>query len=162
LLPNTEKELASENLMENNMGLLDRVLRGLLGFLILWTTAVVTTPSGIFFWVGLGVTFLLLISAVMGFCPIYNVVGFSTRENAEPGTVGWSRPHAKADSPFSSEPFASSPRPSSILAPVRDDVQRPDPATPGAPGASSVAPTTEEQTNAEDARSGVGSGSTAQ
>jgi hypothetical protein len=61
--------------MVKNMGTVDRVLRVVVGLALLWYAAL-ATPTG-FNWIGwIGVVPLL--TAALGTCPIYSLLGIST------------------------------------------------------------------------------------
>jgi len=58
--------------MTTNVGTVDRVIRGLVGlFLIAMVFVGPQTPWG---WIGV----IPLVTAILGFCPAYKLLGFST------------------------------------------------------------------------------------
>jgi len=58
--------------MKTNVGLIDRVLRVLLGVLLIALT--ITGVIGAWGWIGV----VPLATAAMGYCPLYQALGFST------------------------------------------------------------------------------------
>lgn len=68
-----------------NEGALDRVIRLVLGIGV--GVAVFTVLTGVWQIVAAIVAAILLLTAVIGFCPIYAVFRISTRHKALPGPV---------------------------------------------------------------------------
>jgi hypothetical protein len=64
--------------MKLNVGAIDRALRGSIGLLVVSSTLI----GAIGVWGYLGVA--LLVSAILGFCPVYGLAGFSTSIGDEP------------------------------------------------------------------------------
>jgi len=61
--------------MTTNIGTIDRGLRVVIGLALLWY-ALLATPTG-YNWIGwIGVVPLL--TALVGFCPLYSLIGIST------------------------------------------------------------------------------------
>ena len=58
--------------MKSNVGGIDRVLRIVLGLVLIGLAA--TGTVGAWGWIGI----VLLATAALGFCPLYTVLGFST------------------------------------------------------------------------------------
>lgn len=58
--------------MKTNVGGIDRVLRIVLGLVLIGLAA--TGTVGVWGWIGV----VPLATAAMGFCPLYTVLGFST------------------------------------------------------------------------------------
>ncbi|WP_425256982.1 YgaP family membrane protein [Rubrivivax sp. RP6-9] len=58
--------------MKTNVGGLDRILRVVLGLVLIGLT--LSGAIGVWGWIGL----VPLATAAMGFCPLYTVLGFST------------------------------------------------------------------------------------
>ena len=64
--------------MSSNIGLLDRVARIVLGLALVAFALGLIAPATGFNWIGwIGV--IPLITALVGSCPLYSVLGFSTR-----------------------------------------------------------------------------------
>ncbi len=63
-------------LQTKNMGLIDRVVRGLIGATLLFMTAVF---KGVLFAFALGGGLAVLVTAILGYDPFYEVLGISTR-----------------------------------------------------------------------------------
>jgi len=61
-----------ENPMKSNVGGIDRVLRIVLGLVLIGLAA--TGTVGVWGWIGV----VPLATAALGFCPLYTVLGFST------------------------------------------------------------------------------------
>jgi len=60
--------------MEKNMALWDRVIRVILAIIFLWLAI---TNGGLYWILGLiGIVFI--VTAAIGFCPLYKVIGFKT------------------------------------------------------------------------------------
>lgn len=62
-------------LQTKNMGLIDRVVRGLIGATLLFMTSVF---GGVLFAFALGGGLIVLASALLGYDPFYEVLGIST------------------------------------------------------------------------------------
>jgi hypothetical protein len=58
--------------MKTNVGGIDRILRIVLGVALIALT--LTGTIGVWGWIGA----LLLLTAALGFCPLYTVLGFSS------------------------------------------------------------------------------------
>jgi hypothetical protein len=58
--------------MKTNVGTLDRIARALLGIVLLALT--LTGTIGVWGWIGV----VPLVTAAIGNCPLYSVLGFST------------------------------------------------------------------------------------
>jgi hypothetical protein len=58
--------------MKSNVGGIDRILRIVLGLALIAMT--LTGTIGVWGWIGV----VPLLTAAMGFCPLYTVLGFST------------------------------------------------------------------------------------
>lgn len=58
--------------MKTNVGGIDRILRIVLGVVLIALT--LSGTIGIWGWIGL----VLLLTAAIGFCPLYTVLGFSS------------------------------------------------------------------------------------
>jgi hypothetical protein len=61
-----------EILMKSNVGGIDRILRVVLGLVLIGLT--LSGAIGVWGWIGI----VPLATAAMGFCPLYTVLGFST------------------------------------------------------------------------------------
>lgn len=67
--------------MTANVGTVDRVLRALIGIILIalpFTTFVPALQSGVMTYVSVIVGVVLLATAVFSFCPIYRVLGMKT------------------------------------------------------------------------------------
>ena len=65
------------NLMKNNVGKVDRVIRIVLGILLVGNVFVgLTSPIG---WIGI----ILLVTGIFGICPVYSLLGFNTKSAKE-------------------------------------------------------------------------------
>ncbi|MFX0543996.1 YgaP family membrane protein [Roseovarius sp. S1116L3] len=67
--------------MSTNEGTFDRVLRGILGFILVilpLATAMALFANPVIYWGALIVGAVLLITALTGFCPLYRVLGVKT------------------------------------------------------------------------------------
>jgi hypothetical protein len=69
---NPAPRLTTENLMKSNVGSLDRIVRALIGVLLLALTA--TGTIGLWGWIGL----VPLATAAVGTCPLYTLLGLNT------------------------------------------------------------------------------------
>jgi hypothetical protein len=58
--------------MKTNVGTIDRILRVVLGLALIALT--LTGTIGVWGWIGV----VPLLTAAMGFCPLYTVLGFSS------------------------------------------------------------------------------------
>ncbi|NJL04350.1 MAG: DUF2892 domain-containing protein [Chloroflexaceae bacterium] len=70
-------------LQTKNMGLIDRVVRGLIGVTLLFMTSVF---GGILFAFALGGGLAVLATAVLGYDPFYEVLGISTHFDQDTDT----------------------------------------------------------------------------
>ena len=64
--------------MTKNMGNLDRVVRGLIGVIALLGAFVLGWFSGWALWLAVIVGAVMLITSVVGVCPLYRMVGLNT------------------------------------------------------------------------------------
>jgi uncharacterized membrane protein HdeD (DUF308 family) len=65
------------NLFKNNVGKIDRIIRIVLGVLLIGNVFyALQTPVG---WVGV----ILLITGIAGICPLYSLLGMSTKSTGE-------------------------------------------------------------------------------
>ncbi len=65
------------NLFKNNVGKVDRIIRILLGVLLVGNVFyALQHPTG---WIGV----ILLITGIAGICPLYSLLGFNTRSVKE-------------------------------------------------------------------------------
>lgn len=65
--------------MKKNMGALDRILRIIVAVVLalLYFSKVVTGTLGIIFLV---IALVFLLTSIIGFCPLYTIIGVSTRK----------------------------------------------------------------------------------
>lgn len=62
-----------------NMGKFDRVVRLVVAVVLVYAAfATETFGSGILFWVALAVTAVLTLTALVGNCPLYSIIGIRT------------------------------------------------------------------------------------
>ena len=61
--------------MSKNMGTIDRVIRVIIGLVLLWY-ALFATPTG-YNWIG-WIGIIPLVTALVGICPLYSILGMST------------------------------------------------------------------------------------
>lgn len=64
--------------MVRNMGTVDRALRALIGILALLGAFVLGWFSGWMVWAAAAVGVIMLVTAAMGTCPLYRLVGINT------------------------------------------------------------------------------------
>ena len=65
------------NLLKNNVGKVDRIVRVILGVLLIGNVFyALQNPSG---WVGV----LLLVTGIFGICPLYSLLGINTKSIGE-------------------------------------------------------------------------------
>jgi len=65
------------NLLKSNVGKIDRIIRVLVGVLLVGNVFYgFTTPIG---WVGL----ILIVTGIAGICPVYSLIGISTKTLGE-------------------------------------------------------------------------------
>ena len=65
------------NLMKNNVGKVDRLIRIVLGILLVGNVFYgLTTPIG---WIGI----ILLVTGIFGICPLYSLLGINTKSVKE-------------------------------------------------------------------------------
>jgi membrane protein YdbS with pleckstrin-like domain len=64
--------------MTRNMGMIDRVLRSLIGLLALAGAVGLGWFSGWMVWAAAAVGVIMLVTAVVGTCPLYRLVGINT------------------------------------------------------------------------------------
>jgi hypothetical protein len=62
--------------MTNNMGTIDRVIRIVVGLVLL--SLIVLVPEAPWRWVGL-IGIVPLVTAIIGWCPAYSLIGVNTR-----------------------------------------------------------------------------------
>lgn len=60
--------------MKKNIGTLDRLLRIIIGIVLVGLAATDTQPVGVFGWIGV----IPLLTAFVSFCPLYSLLGIST------------------------------------------------------------------------------------
>jgi hypothetical protein len=65
-------ESKQERTMKSNVGGIDRILRIVLGLVLIALT--LTGTIGVWGWIGV----VPVLTAALGFCPLYTVLGFST------------------------------------------------------------------------------------
>jgi len=71
------RETSDMNLFKNNMGKADRIIRVILGVLLIGNVFfALQHPIG---WVGV----ILLITGILGICPLYSLLGINTKSAAE-------------------------------------------------------------------------------
>lgn len=63
--------------MTRNMGTIDRVIRAIIGVVLLWW-AFSAGAAGLWFWLALVVGAVMLITAAVGNCPLYSLIGIRT------------------------------------------------------------------------------------
>ena len=68
--------------MTKNMGMIDRGLRGAVGLLALAAAFVFGWLSGWMVWVAAAVGAVMLVTALMGNCPAYSLIGVKTCKTA--------------------------------------------------------------------------------
>lgn len=66
--------------MKTNMGALDRILRIIIAVILatLYFTKTVTGTLGIIFIV---IALIFLLTSLFGYCPLYSIIGISTRKS---------------------------------------------------------------------------------
>jgi membrane protein YdbS with pleckstrin-like domain len=64
--------------MTKNMGTVDRALRALIGILALLGAFVLGWFSGWMVWAAAAVGVIMLVTAAVGMCPLYRLVGINT------------------------------------------------------------------------------------
>lgn len=67
--------------MHANVGIPDRIIRiaaGVALALVVLFSGLPLFASAVWFWIGLAVSAILIVTAVAGFCPLYTVLGVST------------------------------------------------------------------------------------
>lgn len=64
--------------MEKNEGTVDRVIRVLLGFILIYTGAIQMGLSGALAYIVVLIGLILLISGIIGYCGLYTVIGINT------------------------------------------------------------------------------------
>ncbi len=67
--------------MRANVGIADRIVRIVAGValaLVVLFSGLSMFASAVWFWIGLVVAAILIVTAVVGFCPLYAVLGVST------------------------------------------------------------------------------------
>ncbi len=67
--------------MHANVGIPDRIIRiaaGVALALVVLFSGLPLFASAVWFWIGLAVAAILIVTAVAGFCPLYTVLGVST------------------------------------------------------------------------------------
>ncbi|MGD9293643.1 MAG: DUF2892 domain-containing protein [Roseobacter sp.] len=68
--------------MTNNMGKIDRGLRIAIAAVLLFVAfGTAALGSGILFWLALIVAAVFTLTALVGNCPLYSIVGFKTCQN---------------------------------------------------------------------------------
>jgi hypothetical protein len=65
-------------LNSNNEGTVDRVIRVILGFILIYTGAIQMGLSGVLAYIVLLIGLILLISGIIGYCGLYTVIGINT------------------------------------------------------------------------------------
>jgi hypothetical protein len=64
--------------MEKNEGMLDRVIRVILGFILIYIGAIYMGLSGVLAYIVVLVGLILLITGAIGYCVLYSVIGINT------------------------------------------------------------------------------------
>ena len=67
--------------MHANVGTPDRIIRVVAGValaLVVLFAGIPLFASTVWFWIGLAVSAILIVTALAGFCPLYTVLGVST------------------------------------------------------------------------------------
>jgi hypothetical protein len=64
--------------MEKNEGMLDRVIRVILGFILIYIGAIYMGLSGVLAYIVVLVGLILLITGAIGYCGLYSVIGINT------------------------------------------------------------------------------------
>ena len=67
--------------MHANVGTPDRIIRIVAGValaLVVLFSGIPLFASAVWFWIGLAVSVILIVTALVGFCPAYTVLGVST------------------------------------------------------------------------------------
>ena len=67
--------------MQANVGSVDRIIRiaaGVALALVVLLSGLPVFASAVWFWVGLAVAAILIVTALVGFCPAYRLLGVST------------------------------------------------------------------------------------
>lgn len=67
--------------MTTNMGLIDRGLQLILAAALLFFT--MGTASGLFFWLILAMAAVFILTAIVGICPLYRLIGLKTCRDCE-------------------------------------------------------------------------------
>jgi hypothetical protein len=62
--------------MKRNTGNIDRVIRAILGLILIALAA--TGTVGVWGWIGIVIGIVLLLTAIFGFCPAYAIFGMNT------------------------------------------------------------------------------------
>lgn len=67
--------------MHANVGTADRIIRIVAGIalaLVVLFAGIPLFASGVWYWIGLAVAAILVATAIVGFCPLYGILGVST------------------------------------------------------------------------------------
>lgn len=65
--------------MSSNVGIIDRVIRALLGLALIAAALLGVFPNmALLFWAAIVVGLVLIVTALAGFCPLYRLLGLST------------------------------------------------------------------------------------
>jgi len=64
--------------MEKNEGTVDRVIRVILGFILIYIGAIQMDLSGALAFIVVLIGLILLISGIIGYCGLYTVIGINT------------------------------------------------------------------------------------
>lgn len=67
--------------MSLNMGKLDRIGRLAIAAALLVLTLVMGLITGVWFWIALAAAAIFTLTALMGNCPIYSIIGLKTCRN---------------------------------------------------------------------------------
>lgn len=64
--------------MEKNEGMPDRVIRVILGFIMIYIGAIYMDLSGVLAYIVVLIGLILLITGAIGYCGLYSVIGINT------------------------------------------------------------------------------------
>jgi hypothetical protein len=70
--------------MEKNEGTFDRVIRVIIGFILIYIGAIQMGLSGALAYIVVLIGLILLITGIIGYCGLYSIIGINTlRKNAD-------------------------------------------------------------------------------
>jgi hypothetical protein len=71
--------------MKQNVGAVDKMIRGVVGLFLIYIAAA-NFQNGVLSGIAFVIGFLLILTSMFGFCPLYKLLGISTKHEKNPPT----------------------------------------------------------------------------